>query len=129
MKTVVIPYLEEKKKERSRPKTVDVIDEQIYEKLQLKASRKGMPLRQYANYIFEWKVKRDNLMKKLYPDITKLTSENGMVVYEDTKTNQVVRVSVKNHKLFCSLCKTNACKHIEVTRSDLDYPSLFDVEK
>lgn len=125
---MLIGYMEKPKedKPKQRIKTIDVIDENIYNELQLKASKRGLSLRQYVNVIFEWKVKRDKLIQKLYPNLTKLATDGNFVVIEDSDTNEIIKVHSRNNKLACSKHKKQCCEHTEFTMSTLDYPDLFD---
>lgn len=127
MQTLYNPYMVDVKKTRS--KTIDVIDDETYNEIQLKAARRGMSLRQYVNLILEWKIKHDKLMKKVYPNITKMANDDGNIVLEDSELNQIARVHLKNEKLFCKLCGKYHCAHVEFARSTLDYPFLFDSGK
>lgn len=104
----------QKSKESTKKKqtNVDIIRQEIYDRLQTEAEILGKSLRKYVNDILEMNFEKEDFMKNYLPQLKKITFTNGKLYVEDSKLNKVCIIGLKRGMFHCDVCNSTECVHV-----------------
>ena len=106
-----------------RPRTIDVVSEEVYRKLQIAASNNDQSLRQFVNNILTNNTEAQRIFENLFPGIEIISSSDKAIFINDTNLNKVFTITTADGSLSCNECSSNKmCKHIAFT---LTQPNLL----
>ena len=96
--------------------SVDIISPEVHEALKERAKKKDISVRQYVNELLSNINEANKTFQKMFPHLEIVKIKENASFVDDTKKDDVAKVSMHDGKLSCSICEENlVCDHITLT--------------
>jgi len=120
--TMVPP--KEKNSVKDRPSMIDIISSETYDSLKKEAEQKSTSLRRHTNNILDYHFEKQELLKKMLPDLEVIMFREGLIYVMDSRRNSVAKIGLGEKFFHCDLCKKSDCVHVLLAMTQDELPKV-----